>query len=121
MFLDDIMQLSPAEFYGLYGRNAELYCELLRNDSALPVLGFGITKCTESLMAEPLWRYRMVYLSSLYKDGGYDSFGPGVTKPPFPQWPEYIDQSQLPDGYIPSEDDGLLILITESDNIIINE
>jgi hypothetical protein len=121
MVLDDIMRLSPCEFYALYGRNAELYSERLRNDSALPVYGYGIEKCTDSLMAEPLWRYRMIYLSHLYTESGGGVYGPGITKPLYPQWPTYIDPVVLPEGYLTSDTNAIGVLITEEDNIIIKE
>ncbi len=67
----DIMILTPPEFYSLYGRNAELYSEWLRNDPSLPGYGWGIEKCSETGMCHELYRYRCLYLHKLYVDGGF--------------------------------------------------
>ncbi len=81
MWLADIMALTPKEFYGLYGRNAELYSEWLRNDPSLPGYGWGIQKCSETGMCHELYRYRCIYLSRLYVDGGFTPW-PGLDPVP---------------------------------------
>lgn len=66
MRLADIMKITPKEFYGIYGKKAELYSEQIRKNPSLPGSPHAVKQCSETGMCDELFRYRCVYLSKLY-------------------------------------------------------
>ncbi len=76
---DELMRLSPKEFYGLYGLKAELYSEKNRlGDTFDPDgCGHGIMKCDDTGMTDPKFRSLCIHLAMLY-----DGSGPTPPEPP---------------------------------------
>lgn len=68
----DIMRLDNKAFYALYGRNAELYSQMLRNGTATEGFGSGISICDDTNMCSEVFRYQCIYLSGLYGSGSSD-------------------------------------------------